>query len=69
MKYHRQCSKGHARQVWDYREERQRQEMVAEEVSLGYETEYQEYVNKHPLITFKDWLIGGSNRGGNHGSF
>lgn len=43
--------------------------MVAEEVSLGYETEYQEYVTQNPLITFKQWLIGGSNRGGNHGTF
>ena len=40
-----------------YREERQRQLAVAEEESLGYSTELQEYTEKHPLITFRDWLI------------
>lgn len=27
-------------------------------MSIGYATEYAEYVEDHPLITFKDWLIG-----------
>lgn len=44
----------------DYWQERQRQEMVAEESSMGYDTELKEYLEANPLITFKDWLIGHS---------
>lgn len=42
--------------VTTYREERQRREIEAENVSLGYDTEYKEWVADHPLPTFKQWL-------------
>lgn len=47
---------GHRQFVEGYRQERERQEIVAENVSLGYDTEYAEYVADHPLPTFKQWL-------------
>lgn len=46
----------HRRLVQEYRDERDRQHEAAMEASIGYETEYQEYVAEHPLVTFKDWL-------------
>ncbi len=52
----------HRRMVLDYRLARTAEEAVAEEVSIGYATEYAEYVAEHPLITFKDWLIGHRTR-------
>lgn len=53
----RWCSSAHFRRVWDYREERQRQERVAEERSNGYDTELREWLAEHPLLTFRDYLI------------
>lgn len=56
----RRCvaSCAHRRKVQEYRVERVRQEMVADSVSGGHETEYLEYLERHgPLITFKQWLI------------
>lgn len=59
------CAKGMARcrlgcqhraLVLDYRAERERQERTAEQQSCGYATELAEYLETHPLITFKDWL-------------
>ncbi|EFQ84739.1 hypothetical protein HMPREF0063_10080 [Aeromicrobium marinum DSM 15272] len=47
----------HRRLVQEYKAERIRQEDAAVEASIGYATEYAEYVAEHPLITFKDWLI------------
>ena len=48
---------GHRSFVRTYQAERHRQEQAAEDVSIGYETEFAAYVAEHPLITFKDWLI------------
>lgn len=48
----------HRRMVLDYRIARHADEMQAEEAAIGYATEYAEYVQEHPLINFKDWLIG-----------
>lgn len=48
----------HRALVSSYKDERIRQEDAAEAASLGYDTEYAEYVAEHPLITFKEWLIG-----------
>lgn len=48
----------HRALVGDYRIARHNAEQQADEVSIGYATEYAEYVEDHPLITFKDWLIG-----------
>jgi hypothetical protein len=47
---------GHRQWVEGYREERERQEIVAENVSLGYDTEYAEWVADHPLPTLKEWM-------------
>lgn len=58
VRSHKQCSRFHVETVTDYRAERMRQVEQAEEASLGYATEYATYVEEHPLITFKDWLIG-----------
>ena len=41
----------------DYQSERARQEMVADDVSIGYATERAMYLERKPLITFKKWLI------------
>lgn len=49
---------GHRLIVDTYRQERERQESVAEEVTLGYAREYGEYVRDNPLLTFKNYLIG-----------
>lgn len=49
---------GHRRLVEAYKDERIRQEDIAEAVSLGYDTELAEYLESNPLITFKEWLIG-----------
>jgi hypothetical protein len=46
----------HRDRVDAYREERRRQEDLAEEMSLGYGTEYAEWIRDHPLITFRAWL-------------
>lgn len=54
-KCHRLCQ--HRSKVHDYRAERQRQLAVAEHVSALYTTEYAEYIQANPLITFKQWLI------------
>jgi hypothetical protein len=43
--------------VNDYRQERERQEIVAENASLGYGTEYKEWVADHPLPTLKEWML------------
>ena len=47
----------HRRFVYDYQSERMRQEMVADDVSIGYATERAMYLERKPLITFKKWLI------------
>lgn len=46
----------HRQLVLAYRDERDRQHEVAVEASIGYQTEYEEYVAEHPLVTFKEWL-------------
>jgi hypothetical protein len=51
-----QCSTYHAELVVDYQRERARQVEAAIEASAGYDTEYRQYVDDHPLITFKDWI-------------
>lgn len=48
----------HRALVQSYKDERIRQEDVAEQLSLGYQTEFREYIASHPLITFKEWLVG-----------
>lgn len=47
----------HRRLVRGYQDERIRQEDAAREAASGYETEYREYLEDHPLITFKEWLV------------
>ena len=49
---------GHRAIVEAYRQERQRQEALADDQSLGYATELAEWVRDHPLITFHQWLKG-----------
>lgn len=46
----------HRRLVQDYRAERLRQAEHAAEAALGYRREYAEYLEAHPLITFRQWL-------------
>lgn len=48
----------HRALVNDYQLARHNEEQAAETASIGYATEYAEYVAEHPLVTFKDWLIG-----------
>ncbi len=48
----------HRDAVLAYRLERQHQEDTADAVSNGWETERREWLERNPLITFKDWLIG-----------
>lgn len=48
----------HRALVNDYRINRHNEEQAAEAASIGYATEYAEYVAEHPLTTFKEWLIG-----------
>lgn len=48
---------GHRSFVNGYRAERERCETMAENNSLGYPTEYAEYVRDNPLPLFKQWLI------------
>jgi hypothetical protein len=59
------CAKGmtrcrhqclHRALVQDYRAERARQELLAEQHSHGYSTERADYLQAHPLITFGQWL-------------
>jgi hypothetical protein len=47
---------GHRAFVDGYRQERERQEIVAENASLGYGAEYKEWVADHPLPTLKEWM-------------
>lgn len=47
---------GHLRKVWDYRYERQRQELVALDRSGGYAPEYADEVRDNPLIHFRQFL-------------
>lgn len=47
----------HYRFVRDYRDERERQLSEAEEAGNGYEVETAEYLQAHPAIVFKTWLI------------
>jgi hypothetical protein len=56
VRRHVQCSTYHAELVVDYQRERARQVEAAIEASAGYDTEYRQYVDDHPLITFKDWI-------------
>jgi hypothetical protein len=49
---------GHWQFVTDYRRERDRSEQVAVEASNGYPTELADYLDRRPLPTFKDWLLG-----------
>lgn len=46
----------HFLHVLAYRQERERQEEIAEQASNGYAIEHGEYVKEHPLLTFKDYL-------------
>lgn len=46
----------HRRLVQDYRAERERQLAAAEAASAGYAAEWREHVERHPLVTFADWL-------------
>jgi len=48
----------HRQFVMDYRRERQRVEQAAVEASHGYGTELADYLDREPLPTFKDWLLG-----------
>lgn len=48
----------HRQSVLAYRLEREHQEQVADAESIGYATEREEWLERHPLITFRDWLIG-----------
>lgn len=48
----------HRALVNEYRLARLNDEQHAEAASIGYATEYAEYVAAHPLITFQEWLIG-----------
>lgn len=52
----------HRALVNDYRLARLNEEQQAEEASIGYATEYAEYVADHPLITFRAWLVGQRTR-------
>lgn len=56
--HHVQCSHHHAALCRDYWSERERQETAMENAGLGYAAEMAEYARDHPLITFKDWLVG-----------
>jgi len=47
---------GHRQWVTGYREERERQEIIAENVSLGYNIERAEWIADHPLPTLKQWM-------------
>lgn len=48
--------------VQAYRDERRRQEDAAEAASMGYATEWSAYVERHPLVTFGQWLRWQSGR-------
>jgi hypothetical protein len=48
----------HRQVVMGYRQERQRCEQIAEEAARGYATERREHLERSPLPTFKDWLLG-----------
>lgn len=48
----------HRALVGDYVLTRHAQQEAANAAGYGHETEYQEYLESHPLITFKEWLIG-----------
>lgn len=48
----------HRALVNDYRVNRHAEEQAADAASIGYATERAEYVERHPLTTFKQWLIG-----------
>jgi hypothetical protein len=56
------CSRGplcgHRAIVDAYRDERLRQEIVAENATLGYPSEYADWLRDCPLITFHQWLKG-----------
>jgi hypothetical protein len=51
----------HRAKVQAYREERIRQEDEARELANGWDTEEQEYLADHPLITYKEYLIFNKN--------
>ena len=46
----------HRARVTAYKDERIRQVDEAWEAALGYQTEFDEYVAQHPLITFHEYL-------------
>lgn len=48
----------HRALVTDYNQERERQEQRAIEASNGYDTELRDWLELHPYVTFKEWLIG-----------
>ncbi len=48
----------HRALVLEYRLWRLAWEQAAEEASIGYQTEYDEYAALNPPPTFKQWLIG-----------
>ena len=48
----------HRQLVDEYVLARHAQQEAANAASYGYQTEYLEYLAKHPLITFKQYLIG-----------
>lgn len=58
------CKAGcrHRSLVFEYRIERHHQEQRAERACKGYATERAEYVERRPLITFREWLIGHAER-------
>ena len=47
---------GHRALVEGYRQERERQLVLAEARSAGYLTELLEWLESHPLVTFRQWL-------------
>lgn len=53
----------HRRSVEEYRLARYAEEQAREATTLGYATEEAAY---GPLITFKDWLIGGRQSDNEH---
>jgi hypothetical protein len=55
----RDCKLGclHRAFVQAYQQERERQYSAAVEAARGYQTELAEYLQLHPLPTFKQWLI------------
>lgn len=58
------CSSSHSILVWDYRDERRRQETIRDEITGGYDGDEQHYkATQGNLIDFKKWLIANRKSG------